>query len=49
MNNALLDLSKKKKNNNNALLGKWPWRLEDNSQGLWRLLIMAKYRLAHLG
>lgn len=31
---------------NKALLGKWLWRLGDNSQGLWRQIIVDKYRVA---
>lgn len=28
---------------NQALRGKWLWRLGDESEGLWRQLVMAKY------
>lgn len=34
---------------NKALLGKWLWRLGDNSQGLWRQIIVDKYRVGSNG
>lgn len=34
---------------NQALIGKWIWSLADESNGVWRLVLISKYQLPSLG